>query len=163
MTGAVTAADRNPTVAGTGLLRTGDLLSSSSGRSRAALLIVSIAGASAAAREPGRSLVYFSGTDVNTRWDAGVPYGQARRRGWLLRDGAGGLLVNRSYPDNYVGDVGNPAYQHAWLHNVSRLLHRHGHDGVFIDDVIADLQQLGGSEAAKYPTSRSSARHERSY
>src|SRR5207302_9332714 len=99
----------------------------------------------------------------NTRWDAGVPYGQARRRGWLLRDGAGGLLVNRSYPDNYIGDVGNPAYQHAWLHNVSRLLRRHGDDGVFIDDVIADLQEVAGTEAAKYPTSRSWANAELSF
>ena len=115
-------------------------------------LIVGLDLAHRAAREPGRSLVYFSGTDVNRRWDAGVPYPQARRQGWLLRDRAGNLLVNRGYPENYVGDVGNPAYQHAWLDNVSRLLRRNGDDGVFIDDTIADLAPLAGTEAAKYPT-----------
>jgi hypothetical protein len=77
--------------------------------------------------------VYFSGAAVNKRWDAGVPYREARRSGWLLKDRAGELLVSRSYPGNYVGDVGNAAYQHAWLENVSRLLRQNGADRVFID------------------------------
>lgn len=150
--GTVTAGSRGRTVAGTGLLRTGVPLSRAPGESRAALLIVSRADASRAAREPGRSLVYFSGTDVNTRWNAGVPYAQARRNGWLLRNTSGGLLVNRSYPSNYVGDVGSPQYQQAWISNVSRFLKAHGDDGVFIDDVLADLEPLAGVEAAAYPT-----------
>jgi len=116
------------------------------------MLIVSGGEARAAAREPGRSLVYFAGTDVNTRWDAGVPYRLAAARGWLLRDGAGNLLVNKGYPDNYVGDVGDPAYQRAWLANVLRFLRAHHDDGVFIDDVLRDLVPLAGTEAAKYPT-----------
>lgn len=152
--GAVTAGGRGQTVAGTGLLRTGSALSSGSGQGRAALLIVSTAQASAAAREPGRSLVYFSGTDVNTRWNTGVPYPQAKRNGWLLAGASGNLLVNRSYSDNYVADVGNPAYQRAWVRNVSRFLRAHGDDGVMIDDVIADLVPLAGQEAAAYPTQR---------
>jgi hypothetical protein len=97
------------------------------------MLIVSGGEARAAAREPGRSLVYFAGTDVNTRWDAGVPYRLAAARGWLLRDGAGNLLVNKGYPDNYVGDVGDPAYQQAWLANVLRFLRAHHDDGVYIE------------------------------
>jgi hypothetical protein len=152
--GIVTAGGRSRTVAGTGLLRTGGHLSSGSGQELAALLIVSTSEASAAAREPGRSLVYFSGTDVNTRWSTGVPYAQAKRNGWLLTSASGSLLVNRSYPSNYVGDVGNPAYQRAWVGNVSRFLRIHGDDGVMIDDVLADLVPLAGAEPAAYPTQR---------
>jgi hypothetical protein len=152
--GTVTAGSRGQTVAGTGLLRTGSALSSGPGQRRAALLIVSTAQAAAAARAPGRSLVYFSGTDVNTRWSTGVPYAQARRNGWLLAGASGHLLVNRSYSDDFVADVGNPAYQRAWAQNVSRFLRAHGDDGVMIDDVLADLVPLTGQEAAKYPTQR---------
>jgi hypothetical protein len=107
--------------------------------------------------------VYFSGAAVNKRWDAGVPYREARRSGWLLKDRAGELLVSRSYPGNYVGDVGNAAYQHAWLENVSRLLRQNGADGVFIDGVISDLASLAGMEAARYPKQRSWARAELSF
>jgi hypothetical protein len=108
--------------------------------------------AARAARAPGRSLVYFSGTDVNTRWDAGVPYRLAVAKGWLLRGAGGDLLVNQGYPDNFVADVGDRAYQRAWLANVLRFLRRHGDDGVFIDDVVRDLLPLAGAEAAKYPS-----------
>jgi putative glycosyl hydrolase-like family 15 (GHL15) protein len=150
--GTVTAGGRGRTVAGTGLLRTGVHLASGSGQGKASLLIVGTSEASAAARLPGRAIVYFSGTDVNTRWSTGVPYAQAKQNGWLLKSASGSLLVNRSYPSNYVGDVGNAAYQRAWIHNVSRFLSTHGDDGVMIDDVLADLVPLTGAEAAAYPT-----------
>jgi hypothetical protein len=116
------------------------------------VVIAGLAQARDAGREPGKSLVYFSGTDVNSRWNTGVPYAEARRHGWLLKDAAGNLLVNRRYPSNYIGDVGNAAYQRAWITNVTRILHRNGDDGVFIDDVLYDLKPLAGTEAAKYPT-----------
>jgi hypothetical protein len=97
--------------------------------------------------------VYFAGTDVNTQWSTGVPYSQAEANGWLLRDGSGNLLVNQSYADDYVGDVGNPAYQQAWISNVLGYLAANpGIKGVFIDDVLYDLTPLAGEEAAKYPT-----------
>jgi hypothetical protein len=150
--GVVTAGNRGRTVAGTGLLRTGAQVSSGSGQTRASLLIVSTSEASAAARLPGRSLVYFSGTDVNTRWSTGVPYAQAEQNGWLLKNASGKLLVNRSHPDDYVGDVGSAAYQRAWIGNVSSFLKAHGDDGIMIDDVLADLVPLAGAEAAAYPT-----------
>lgn len=150
--GVVTAGGRGRTVAGTGLLRTGAHLSSGSGQTRASLLIVSPSEAAPAARLPGRSLVYFSGTDVNTRWSTGVPYPEARRNGWLLTNASGKLLVNRSYPSDYVGNVGNAGYQRAWVRNVTRFLRTHGDDGIMIDDVLADLVPLAGSEASAYPT-----------
>jgi hypothetical protein len=140
-------------VPGVAVLRqTADSWRTASGYRSYSALIVGLALARKAAREPGRSLVYFSGTDVNTRWNAGVPYTKARRRGWLLKDRAGNLLINRHYPANYIGDVGNPAYQRAWLEGVSRILRNNRDDGIFIDDVLYDLEPLAGTEAAKYPT-----------
>jgi hypothetical protein len=150
----IVAAARTHTVAGTGLLRIGHLLASTSGRSRAALLIVSKAQASAAAREPGRSLVYFAGTVVNRRWNFGVPYAQAKKVGWLLTDSSGHVLVSRSYPSNNVVDVGSPAYQRAWLRGVTTFLKNHHDDGVMIDNVLADIEPLLGREPAAYPTQR---------
>jgi hypothetical protein len=139
-------------VPGAGVLRYGGDWSAGSPYRPYSYLLVSSSNAAPAAREPGRSLVYFSGTDVNVDWSAGVPYAQALRNGWLLKDDAGALLVNKAYPDNRIGDVGNPAYQRAWARNVLAFLNKHGNDGVFIDDVIRDLQPLAGTEAAKYPT-----------
>jgi hypothetical protein len=154
LVGNIVAAARKQTVAGTGLLRNGHLLTSTSGRSRAALLIVSKAQASAAAREPGRSLVYFAGTVVNSRWNLGVPYAQAKQNGWLLTDSAGHPLVSRSNPSNTVVDVGSAAYQGAWLRGVTQFLKEHHDDGVMIDNVLADIEPLAGTESAAYPTQR---------
>jgi len=151
-------------VPGLGVIRfTPESWRAGSGYGAYAYLIVGLALARRAAHEPGRSLVYVSGTDVNTHWDTGVPYAEARRRGWLLRGRDGSLLVNRSYPENRVADVGDPAYQRAWLRNVLRLLRRDGDRGVFIDDVVADLAPLAGEEAARYPNARAWAAAERSF
>ena len=154
LVGNIVAAARTQTVAGTGLLRIGHLLTSTSGRSRAALLIVSKAQATAAAREPGRSLVYFAGTVANSRWNLGVPYAQAKQEGWLLTDSAGHPLVSRSNPSNTVVDVGSAAYQEAWLRGVIQFLNEHHDDGVMIDNVLADIETLAGTESAAYPTQR---------
>jgi hypothetical protein len=145
------------------LRQTGDSWEAASSHRAYSDLIVGLALARDAAREPGRSLVYFSGTDVNTRWNTGVPYAEARRRGWLLKGRDGNLLVNRNYPSNYIGDVGNPAYQRAWLEGVSRILRSNGDDGVFLDDVIVDLEPLAGTEAAKYPTAQKWAKAQISF
>jgi hypothetical protein len=151
-------------VPGIGVLRqTVETWRQASGYNAYSYVIAGLDLARSAAREPGRSLVYFSGADVNRRWDAGVPYREALRRGWLLKDPAGKPLVSPSYPGNYVGDVGNAAYQHAWLENVSRVLRQNGDDGVFIDSVISDLAPLAGIEAATYPTRRSWAKAELSF
>jgi len=93
-----------------------------------------------------------------------VPYSEARANGWLLKDASGSLLVNHSHPDSYVGDVGNPAYQQAWIANVLRFLRAHpGVKGVFIDDVLYDLAALAGHEPSKYPTQQDSAQAELSF
>jgi hypothetical protein len=138
---------------GIGLYALGNNLSYISNPGQYGLVVGTTSEASALAGLPGRSLVYFTGTDVNANWSTGVPYSQAAANGWLLTDSSGSPLVNLGYADDYVGDVGNAAYQQAWITNVLAFLTAHpGIDGVFIDDVLADLRPLTGTEAAKYPT-----------
>jgi len=140
-------------VPGIGVLRLGSGFSAGSGYDRYSYLIVGRDDAAAAAGQPGRSLVYHSGTDVNTQWDCGVPYSQAVANGWLLKDSSGNLLVNSGYTNNFIGDVGDPAYQAAWTSNVASFLSSTGADGVFIDDVLADIGTLTGrAYPAKYPS-----------
>jgi len=140
-------------VPGVGILRLGSSYPAASGYDRYSYMIVSRGDAAAAASQPGRSLVYHSGTDVNTQWDCGVPYSQAAANGWLLKDSSGNYLVNSGYTSNYIGDVGNPAYQAAWANNVASFLASTGADGVFIDDVLANVGNITGKVyPAKYPS-----------
>jgi hypothetical protein len=141
------------TVPGIGLVALGSQLSGISDPGLYSTDIASAGAASTLASLPGRSLAYFSGTDVNVNWSTGVPYSQASANGWLLTSSSGSLLTNTSYAGNYVGDVGSSGYQQAWITNVLAYLQAHpGIDGVFIDDVLYDLKPLAGTEAAKYPT-----------
>jgi hypothetical protein len=140
-------------VGGTGLSGLRQEFSHFAQNGRYSMLIVPTRDAASAAKKPGLSLVYFAGTDVNTDWDAGVPYRTALADGWLLKDGSGNLLKNLGFPDNDIGDVGNDGYQHAWLANALAYLHAHpGIAGIYIDDVISDLKPMAGVEAAEYPT-----------
>jgi hypothetical protein len=139
-------------IPGIGLVHLGDTLSNASNKSSYSTVIVSQDDAPAAAALPGKSLVYFAGPDVNTQWNAGVTYAQASTNGWLLRDSAGNLLVNKSFANDYVGDIGSSAYQSTWVSNVSAFLASSGADGVFIDDILRDPRPLAGTYPAKYPT-----------
>ena len=139
-------------VAGVGLVHLGDTLSNASNQSRYPMVIVSQDDAQAAAALPGKSLVYFAGPDVNTQWNAGVPYSQASANGWLLKDASGNLMVNKSFANDYVGDIGSSAYQAAWVSNVSAFVASSGVDGVFIDDIVRDPRPLAGAYPAKYPS-----------
>jgi hypothetical protein len=141
---------------GVGLYELGGALSSVADPSAYSYVIGDSSVSGQLASLPGTSLAYFAGTDVNTEWSTGVPYSQAAANGWLLRDASGNLLVNQAYAGDYVGDVGNPAYQQAWISNVLGYLAANpGIKGVFIDDVLYDLTPLAGEEAAKYPTQQS--------
>jgi hypothetical protein len=146
------SASRNGVVPGIGLAHLGDTLSNASNQKHYQTVIVSQDDAPAAAALPGRSLVYFAGPDVNTQWNAGVTYSQATANGWLLRDASGNPLVNKSYPNDYIGDIGSAAYQAAWLSNVSAFLAASRVNGVFIDDILRDPRPLAGTYPAKYPT-----------
>jgi hypothetical protein len=139
-------------IPGIGLIHLGDTLSNASNQSSYSTVVVSQDDAPAAAALPGRSLVYFAGPDVNTQWNAGVTYSQATANGWLLKDASGNLLVNKSFANDYVGDIGSAAYQSQWVTNVSAFLASSGADGVFIDDIIRDPRPLAGTYPAKYST-----------
>jgi len=130
----------------------GDTLSGASNQSSYSLAVVSQDDADAAAALPGRSLVYFSGTDVPTGYSDGVPYSQALANGWLLTDGSGHLMQNTGF-GFYIGDVGSSGYQQAFVTNVLAFLSAHpGVKGVFIDDVLRDISPLAGGYPAKYPS-----------
>jgi hypothetical protein len=119
---------------------------------RFGMLIVGSSDAASAAKKPGISLVYVAGTDVNTKWNFGMPADEALKHGWVLRDAGGALLHNAAYPNNYVGDVGDAAFQQAWIRNVARILRTTHAKGVFVDDVLRDVAPLADGYPAKYPS-----------
>jgi hypothetical protein len=73
---------------------------------------------------------------------------------WFLTDASGNRLTAPAYPGNYVMDVANPAYQQACLAHATALAKKYGFDGIFLDDVNAQLGWTIGSNASSplYPT-----------
>lgn len=138
---------------GTGVVRWGTLYPQASGYERFSYVLVSRHDAPAAARLPGTSLVYMSGTSVQRSWSTGVSYQEAVANEWLLMDPDGARIVNTQYAA-FVGDIGSRAYQERFVSNVLQFLRSTGVGGVFIDDIVADpLGLTGGVYPAKYPTS----------
>jgi threonine/homoserine efflux transporter RhtA len=137
---------------GIGVKRWGSTYSTASGYDRYAYVNVAPGDAAAAGALATKSLVYMSGTSVQTSWSTGVSYQEALANNWLLKDASGQYLMNVAY-GAYVGDFGNAAYQQRFVDNVASLLSRNGNEGVFIDDVIASPEGLtGGKYPTKYPT-----------
>jgi Hypothetical glycosyl hydrolase family 15 len=138
---------------GTGVMRLGKSYPTASGYGRYAYVLVGRADAAAAARLPGKSLVYMSGTSIQQSWSTGVSYAEALASDWLLKDAAGEYVMNVRF-GAYVADIGNEAYQRRFVANVAAFLAKTRTDGVFLDDVIAYPEGLtGGVQPAKYPTS----------
>ncbi len=147
---------RNGAVSGTGLVALSSSLWEAGNTSRYSLVIVNTSNAQHSTELRGLPLVYFAAPDVNKDWNAGVSYHQAVEHNWLLKDANGNVLVNQGYPSNVIGDVGNPAYEAAWVSNVLAFLHAHRNlKGVFIDEVLTDLTPLTGEQAERYPTQQS--------
>jgi hypothetical protein len=140
------------TVAGTGAMTMAIGLDHLRDSGRYGMLIVGSSDAASAAKKPGISLVYVSGTDVNAKWNFGMPADEALKQGWVLRDAAGALMHNSAYPNNYIGDVGDVAFQQAWIRNVAAILRRTHAKGVFVDDVLRDVAPLADGYPAKYPS-----------
>lgn len=138
-------------IPGIGVNRVGASWGSASANKRYGYVVVGRSMAAAAARLPGKSLVYQSGTSVNVNFNTGVPYSVASANDWLLKGPSGNYLRNLSFPDNYIGDVGNSAYQAAWASRVGDYLISVGVDGVFLDDVIADIKAMTNVYPTKYP------------
>jgi hypothetical protein len=126
---------------GIAVARLGSSFSRGTNYNRYGYVIVGVQDAAAAATLRAKSIVYMSGTSVSPKFFTGVTFGQARSQNWLLKDKAGNYLTNEQY-GAYIGDIGSPAYQKQWAESVAAFLSQHGNDGVFIDDVIADVTQL---------------------
>ena len=149
----VSAASSAPALAGDGVYALGGRLQNVSQLNGYSMVIGDAADGNKLAGLPGTTLAYFAAPDVNTKWNAGVPYSEALAHGWLLKGPSGNLLKNLGFPDNDIGDVGNDGYQQAFTANVLAYLHAHpGIAGAYIDDVLSDLRPMSGVEAAEYPT-----------
>jgi hypothetical protein len=137
---------------GIGVIRLGEPLAQASGYGRYAYVIVDRGQAKSTRRLRGTTLAYMSGTNI-AHFNTGVSMSAAAAHNWLLRDSAGNLLVDRGYEGVYMGDVGSPSYQQAWVRNVLAFLRSTGIRGVFIDDVIADARNWTESQEfpATYP------------
>jgi hypothetical protein len=68
---------------------------------------------------------------------------------WFLHTSSGSLIRLAGYPDTYMMDFGQKAYQQTWLHNVLTSTKAGGFQGVFADNAIITT---GYGVSAKYPT-----------
>lgn len=98
-----------------------------------------------------RSMAYVNGTDITQAWDDGVDYQTALNNGWLLRDSSGNYMEAIGYPNYWLGDVGNPAYQQAFINGVNSLYSSYHCTGIFIDLIARDVEPLYGEYPTKYP------------
>jgi hypothetical protein len=139
-------------VPGTGILRYGSNWSTGSGYDRYSYVTVTRGDAAKAGALPTKSLVYMSGTSIQTSWSTGVSYQEALSNGWLLKDASGNYVMNVTY-GAYVADIGSAAYQQRFVDNVAAFLAANGNEGTFIDDVLRTPVILtGGVYPAKYPS-----------
>ena len=77
-------------------------------------------------------------------------YANTNHPEWFLTDSSGNRLVYADFPSDYVMDIGNSAYQSAWMNNVQTILTRDGWDGVFMDDVNTYPGHGLNGKVAKY-------------
>lgn len=137
---------------GIGVIRLGDRFAQASGYGRYAYVIVDRSDVRHVRGDRGLTLAYMSGMDI-THFNTGVSMSAARAHGWLLKDSSGNLIQHDGYDDVYLANVGDPAYQQAWVKDVLAFLRSSGARGVFIDDVLADPRgwTVGQVFPAAYP------------
>jgi Hypothetical glycosyl hydrolase family 15 len=141
-------------VAGTGVIRLGDSYPAGSGYDRYSYVDVGVANAARAGALNTTSLIYMSGTSIPSGYTDGVSYSLALANNWLLKDASGNYLMNAAY-HKYIGDFGDPGYQHAFLAWALHFLAANHDKGVEIDDTECDAPQLtDGIYPAKYPNQR---------
>jgi hypothetical protein len=78
----------------------------------------------------------------------------ARHPSWFLRDRHGHRIVDRSYPANYLMDVGNPAYRESCVaHAIAKAMSER-FSGVYLDNVTPDVGFAlpSGITVPAYPT-----------
>ena len=73
----------------------------------------------------------------DSHMSAGVSYCYAdtNHPEWFLLNSSGQRIVYADYPSYYAMDIGNTAYQTAWLKDIVAQDKRDGFDGVWLDDV----------------------------
>ena len=73
----------------------------------------------------------------DSHMSAGVSYCYAdtNHPEWFLLNSSGQRIVYADYPSYYAMDIGNTAYQTAWLNGMVTQDKRDGFDGVWLDDV----------------------------
>jgi hypothetical protein len=141
-----------PLLRGTAIVRWGSQYPEATGYERFRYVLVSRQFASRAARLPGASLVYMSGTTIHRSWSTGVSYYEALNNDWLLKSADGRYVLNERYA-GFIADVGSATYQQRFVNDVTEFMRASGVDGVFLDDVVAaPLGMTGGVYPAKYPT-----------
>jgi hypothetical protein len=137
---------------GIGVIRLGDRFAQASGYGRYAYMIVDRSEVRHVKGYRGLTLVYMSGMDI-ARFNTGISFEAARAHDWLLKDSSGNLIQHDGYDSVYLANVGDPAYQQAWVKAVLAFLHSSHAGGVFIDDVLADPRgwTVGQVFPAAYP------------
>jgi hypothetical protein len=78
----------------------------------------------------------------------------ARHPDWFTTDPAGNRIEWSAFPGCWQMDVGDPGYQDAWAANVLAELRRYGWDGVALDNVDVDHDDMyfPGKQMREYPT-----------
>lgn len=98
---------------------------------------------------------YVSCISVNSSWWAGVDVNVAKNGGMLLKDVNGNYMLNRGYPDNFIGDPAMTAYQDEWAKEVISHAQSWGTKAIYCDDCVATPLGLMSGYPAKYPTAAS--------
>lgn len=113
-------------------------------------------------KDASATVEYAATTDAagnqgdNALLPAGVGYYWARANApsWFLTDAGGQPVEWADYPGVWPMDVGNPAYQRAWLDNVLSEVRTNGWDGVMLDDTVSYLSHptVGDVVGTQIPT-----------
>jgi hypothetical protein len=87
---------------------------------------------------------------------SGVSYAEAEQQPqWFLTNTSGQRFSSGGYRYLWAADVGDPAYQRRWAHNVTAELRSQGWDGVFMDDANPTIKyHYPPAQVAKYPSDR---------
>jgi Hypothetical glycosyl hydrolase family 15 len=95
---------------------------------------------------PGACAQSRDGLD-NSELPTGVDYCWARSHHpeWFLTRG-GRPAAESGYPDQYLMNYADPAYQAQWLANVTADATSHGWDGVEMDNALVQASEYGGSD-----------------
>jgi hypothetical protein len=128
---------------------------------RYGLIIAGSANATPAGHQPGRALTWGCGVSIgiNNTWNdavktsCGIPWRVAVANDWVLKGPDGNYVrYGECSRAEALMDVGNAAYQKAFIARMKEILQWHrGIDGVFIDDIQGST--LGKcTTSVKYPS-----------